>query len=200
MIVMKSMQSNRVSFTVAHHRATATTIPIHRQNSHIKRNIVTDAAKGFGAPAKKGTTANIDVNAPCPCSSGSTYSACCSKYHSNEETPSSPEQLLRSRYVAYKEKIPNYIADTTYPESSEWSGTRTQYLSAVKQTMKRMECVNLSILGQKEGRAPEEYFIEFKLNYRDRSLKGEEILTRKERSRFLKAGGKWFYMDSELDI
>jgi SEC-C motif-containing protein len=184
-------------------RTAATAPSIHKlsisQPAH-RQIIKLDAAKGFGTPAKKGATANIDINAPCPCSSGLSYSSCCSKYHSNEEMPNTPEQLLRSRYVAYKEKIAGYIADTTYPESSEWSGTRTQYLSAVKQTMKRMECVELKIGSQKEGRAPEEYFIEFNLLYRDRALEGDKILNRKERSRFLKAGGKWFYMDSELNV
>ena len=65
--------------------------------------------------------------------------------------------------------------------------------------MKRMECIDLTILGQKEGRAPEEVFIDFKLRFRDQELKGDEIITRKERSRFLKAKNKWFYMDSELE-
>lgn len=92
MISMRNMQAK----THLHQRGGVARV------SSLRRNIQTLAAsKGFGA-TKKAPTANIDVNAPCPCSSGSSYLTCCSKFHSNEELPSTPEQLLRSRYVAYK--------------------------------------------------------------------------------------------------
>ena len=38
------------------------------------------------------------------------------------------------RYSAYHAKNPKWIADTTHPESEEWTGTRSTYISAVKAT------------------------------------------------------------------
>jgi len=38
------------------------------------------------------------------------------------------------RYSAYHAKNPEWIADTTHPESEEWTGTRSTYISAVKAT------------------------------------------------------------------
>lgn len=190
-LIMNSFRGSSRTLNGASHS------PLAQRHPGLRCTIRAHAGKGFGAPVKK-VIANIEATAPCPCSSGSSYLTCCSKYHSSDELPSTPEQLLRSRYVAYKEKMSNYIADTTYQESAEWSGTRAQYLSAVKQTMKRLECVELKIISQKEGRAPEEHFIEFELAFRDRPLKGDEVLKRKETSRFLKSAGKWYYMDSVL--
>ena len=51
--------------------------------------------------------------------------------------PETPEKLLRSRYTAYHSKNAEYIADTTHPDSEEWTGTRATYISAVKSTQVR---------------------------------------------------------------
>lgn len=155
--------------------------------------------KGFGAPSKA-KAANIEAAAPCPCKSGSVYEACCGRFHSGAENPTTAEQLLRSRYCAYHGKLPEYIADTTHPNSTEWNGTRTVYLGQVKQTQKRYDYQDLQILKSEGGSSPLEHFINFKLTFKDRIVKDKdsEPISRTERSRFLKLDGKWYFMDSEL--
>ena len=62
-----------------------------------------------------------------------------------------------------------------------------------------MDCQSLEIVNIEEGRQPVENFITFKLSFIDRAakdVKDHELKKRTERSRFLKAGGKWLYIDS----
>ena len=42
--------------------------------------------------------------------------------------------MVRCRYCSYFSKNAEYIADTTHPESGEFNGTRSTYLSAVRST------------------------------------------------------------------
>jgi len=64
-----------------------------------------------------------------------------------------------------------------------------------------MDCQALEIVKVEEGRAPAESFITFKLSFVDRANKDpkdHELKRRTERSRFLRAGGKWLYIDSPV--
>ena len=66
-------------------------------------------------------------------------------------------------------------------------------------SQRRMDCQNLEIVKVEEGRLPVETFITFKLAFIDRAAKDakdHELKKRTERSRFLKSGGKWLYIDS----
>ncbi len=54
--------------------------------------------------------------------------ACCSPYHRGDAAVPGPEALLRSRYSAYAAKEPQYIADTTHPDSPEYTGSRASYI------------------------------------------------------------------------
>ncbi|GAX80959.1 hypothetical protein CEUSTIGMA_g8394.t1 [Chlamydomonas eustigma] len=159
-------------------------------------NGVTSATKGFGAPPK--TLKVFEPENPCPCGSGQTYKGCCNQYHSGA-TPSTPELLLRSRYSAYFIKNAEYIADTTHPESEEFTGSRASYISAVKATQRRMDLRSLEVKKIEEGRAPQEAFIDFKMTFMDRGSKNPSLITRNERSRFLCVGGKWMFIDSDFE-
>ena len=51
----------------------------------------------------------IPVNADecdCPCGSGSTYKACCKRFHTKEILPAQPLDVLRSRYTAFVVSFP----------------------------------------------------------------------------------------------
>lgn len=54
--------------------------------------------------------------------------ACCSPYHRGDAPVPTPEALLRSRYSAYAAKDPQFIADTTHPDSPEYTGSRASYI------------------------------------------------------------------------
>lgn len=83
------------------------------------------------ASAKKGdeedgddedTTAllNLTADSPCPCGSDNPYGQCCSPYHKGEQKPHDPISLVRSRYSAYALANPEYILDTTSPQSPDY--------------------------------------------------------------------------------
>ncbi|GIL94073.1 hypothetical protein Vretimale_404 [Volvox reticuliferus] len=159
------------------------------------------AAKGFGAP-KPQSSKGIAADAPCPCGSGSPYEACCAPYHQGQASPSSAEALLRSRYSAYVAKEPSFIADTTHPDSPEYTGSRASYISTVKQTMRRLDPMQLTIISSEPGESAEESFITFRLKRRikDPEAKGSaaEMDELTECSRFIRTKGRWMYLDSKF--
>ncbi|KAG2423729.1 hypothetical protein HXX76_015118 [Chlamydomonas incerta] len=173
--------------------------PTARRRSHQVVFAAKKAApKGFGA--QKQGAKGIAAEAPCPCGSGSTYEACCAPLHDGATRAGSPEALLRSRYSAYAAKNPDYIADTTHPESPEYTGSRTSYIRDVKNTMRRLDPMGLTIVSQDAGATPDEAFITFQLQRRIRDpdvpRNAPETDTVVERSRFARVAGRWYYMDS----
>jgi SEC-C motif-containing protein len=55
----------------------------------------------------------------CPCGSGAELQACCGRFLSRKELPSTAEQLMRSRYTAYVLRDIDYLVDTHDPETRE---------------------------------------------------------------------------------
>ncbi len=75
----------------------------------------------------------------CPCGSTKTLDACCQPFISGKEKPTSAEELMRSRYVAFTLCDIDYIVKTTHPkyqddmdveasrawaETSDWQGLK----------------------------------------------------------------------------
>eukprot|EP00195_Chlamydomonas_chlamydogama_P010604 CAMPEP_0202902830 /NCGR_PEP_ID=MMETSP1392-20130828/17072_1 /ASSEMBLY_ACC=CAM_ASM_000868 /TAXON_ID=225041 /ORGANISM="Chlamydomonas chlamydogama, Strain SAG 11-48b" /LENGTH=275 /DNA_ID=CAMNT_0049589637 /DNA_START=40 /DNA_END=868 /DNA_ORIENTATION=+ len=175
--------------------STTYSLPLQPRTS---RAVATCAAKGFGATKSKGQSKELNPQEPCPCGSGANYKECCQPYHLGARQPDTPELLLRSRYVAYFAKNPEYIADTTHPDSGEWVGTRNAYLGTVKTTQKRMECKGLEVIQAEAGRSSEEAYMNFKVTFTDRDNQKAGTQVRHERSRFLRVAGRWYYLDSEF--
>lgn len=48
----------------------------------------------------------------CPCGSGTLFSECCEKYISQHSLPLTAEQLMRSRYSAYRLRNEDYLLQT----------------------------------------------------------------------------------------
>src|SRR3990167_5308132 len=48
----------------------------------------------------------------CPCGTGKGYLDCCGIFISNQKIPSTPEELMRSRYTAYNQVNVDYIVQT----------------------------------------------------------------------------------------
>ncbi|KAG2445125.1 hypothetical protein HYH02_008991 [Chlamydomonas schloesseri] len=170
-----------------------------RRSHHVVFAAKKAAPKGFGVP-KQGEKKGIAAEQPCPCGSGGAYEACCAPLHDGASRAATPEALLRSRYTAYVAKNPDYIAETTHPDSPEYSGSRTAYIRDVKSTMRRLDPMGLTIVRQDAGATPDEAFITFRLQRRIRDpdvpRNAPETDTVVERSRFARVGGRWFYMDS----
>ena len=48
----------------------------------------------------------------CGCGSGKAYKLCCYPYHSGEQFAPTAEALMRSRFVAYQQKLDKYLIQT----------------------------------------------------------------------------------------
>ena len=126
----------------------------------------------------------MSPNTPCPCGSGRPYAACCGLYHPGDTPAPDAESLMRSRYTAYVLDRRDYLLATWHPSSRpaelpplepglRWLGLDVRHHAQADEEHASVEFVARSKLG---GRAHRLH----------------------ERSRFVREGGRWFYVDGEL--
>lgn len=121
----------------------------------------------------------------CPCDSGQSFKACCEAFLTGDKTPDSPEQLMRSRYVAYAQKNLDYIEDTTDPQAM---GDFDR--ASAKEWMETAEFTKLEILSAtNEGNKG---VVEFKAHFQ---IQGGEAEIHHEISKFRKQAGTWYFRD-----
>ena len=120
----------------------------------------------------------------CPCGSGLPYTKCCGLYHQGVLVPTA-ESLMRARYSAYALRRSDYIHATWHPD------TRVDDLN-----LGEMKWIRL-VVEQTEGglQGDGEGWVTF-IAY---ALEGDRLHRMKERSRFLRLDGQWYYLDGELD-
>jgi SEC-C motif domain protein len=123
----------------------------------------------------------------CPCCSTLPYASCCAPYINGSILPTTPEQLMRSRYTAYTQANVDYIAATMQSpavdnydkdEAAAWA-KQAQWLS--------LEIV-VSYLQDEDG------FVEFIASFKDNG-KHQRL---HELSRFKLINGRWYYTDGEF--
>ena len=116
--------------------------------------------------------------APCPCGAGA-YEQCCGRYHQGDIPPSAA-LLMRSRYSAYALDLHDYLLATWHPRTRpaphDLEGDDVRWLG--------LELRN----AQEHG---DEATVEFVARYRSAG-RGHRL---HETSRFLREGGRWFYLD-----
>ena len=119
----------------------------------------------------------------CPCLSGNPYDECCGRFHSGAAIAPTAEALMRSRYSAYALGLPGYILETwhasTRPASLELDPSLTWY--------------RLDVLGAHGGPFDRTGVVEFRAYYRSDGQRGDQH----EVSRFVREGGRWYYVDAE---
>lgn len=75
-------------------------------------------AKGFGKPTVAEKRFIEPENSTCSCGSLLKYESCCGNYHKDllllENRDLDPAALVRSRYVAYKNGLSDYLVATTH--------------------------------------------------------------------------------------
>jgi SEC-C motif domain protein len=129
---------------------------------------------------------------PCPCGGvprGSAYVACCARFHSGElrGLATTPEALMRSRYSAYVLRLRDYLSESWH------ASTRPDELMRFD--------ANDKWLGLEIRDAPSvssdatEGFVEFVA--RSKPAGGGAAQRLHERSRFLREGGRWYYVDGK---
>jgi SEC-C motif-containing protein len=123
---------------------------------------------------------------PCPCGRTAPLAACCGRFHAGEQHLQAPdaEALMRSRYSAYVLDRRDYLLDTWHPSTRpaalpgnepglRWLGLTVQAHENVDADHATVRFVARSKLG---GRA--------------------HRLT--ETSRFVREGGRWYYVDGDV--
>ena len=121
----------------------------------------------------------------CPCGSTHTYNQSCRPYHDRKAAPTA-EALMRSRYSAY------VMRHGAYLHRSWHSSTRPNKKGLLQ--LPPTDWLSLDIVRTEHGGEQDsEGIVEFIARYRE----GEQTGELHETSRFVKEGGKWFYLDGQ---
>ena len=120
----------------------------------------------------------------CPCHSGKDYNICCEPYHKQEKLPETPLILMRSRYSAYALDLPNYIIETTHPESPLYEKNLGSWTTSIHQFSKTTLFEDLVI--ESSGDTHVTFFAKL-------TVAGNDVSFR-EHSLFEKLNGRLYYL------
>lgn len=125
------------------------------------------------------------LDPPCPCGSGNAYADCCGALHRGERQAATAEELMRSRYAAFARGEVDYLIATWHPEKRDGLDPRSLAESGLR-------WVGLTILDAVDG-GPEDDrgVVEFEARYQAGATTG----VMRERSRFVRIAGAWYYLD-----
>jgi SEC-C motif domain protein len=119
---------------------------------------------------------------PCPCGSGLPYAECCGRLHDGTAAAATAEQLMRSRYSAFAVGDPAYLLATWHPS------TRPRSLDLDPE----VRWVGLDVLATTGGALlAAEGTVEFRAHSVVHGVAGSQH----EDSRFVREGGRWYYLD-----
>lgn len=120
----------------------------------------------------------------CPCSTGKSYLDCCGAFISGQKLPSTPEELMRSRYTAYHQAEIDYIAKTMQsPAADNFNAEET------KRWANDVTWVGLEVINSNSNLL--QGFVEFIAHY----FLNNKKYTIHEISEFKRVDGVWFYVD-----
>lgn len=128
-----------------------------------------------------------DVMPDCPCGSNESYQTCCEPFINGNETPATPEQLMRSRYSAYAQGKVEYIGDTMYGRAS-----KDFNLEAAREWANTVKWMKLEVINS--GMDGDKGHVEFIAHFHE----GGKANALHELSEFAKKDGKWFYIDGRV--
>ena len=152
--------------------------------------------------------------ANCPCGSGKSYGDCCGSYLDGEAIAPTAEALMRSRYTAYAKGHVDYLIATHHPDQRA-TDERVQ----LRQTIKSTDWLGLTVVNTRKGSAKDKQgVVEFVALYRPKTrssmplaitdiLKASATSAKPtsvpessqlhERSRFVREGDRWLYVDGD---
>jgi SEC-C motif-containing protein len=121
----------------------------------------------------------------CPCGSGADYDVCCEPLHDGRRDAATAEELMRSRYTAYARGEADYVFRTWHPR------TRPADVTIDADIVWRGLAVTDTVAGVADDDRGE---VEFTARYDDGGQPG----IMRERSRFERRAGRWFYVDGDV--
>jgi len=126
---------------------------------------------------------NVEVGQACPCGSKKTLGECCLPLINNTMVATSPEQLMRSRYVAFALHYADYLLETS---STKLAKTLTK--EALLQSCKDFSFIKLEVIGFEDN------WVEFVAHY----LINNEHHRLQEKSTFIQENSRWKYDTGEI--
>ena len=124
----------------------------------------------------------------CPCGSGRGYGACCGPLHAGAPAPDA-EALMRSRYSAYVREDGDYLLRSWH------RSTRPAALAFDGPAAQRPVWLGLEVKSH-AATGPDGAEVVFVARYR---IGGGSVVRMREHSRFLREGGRWYYLDAIAD-
>lgn len=127
------------------------------------------------------------MNTPCPCGSQQAYPLCCGQYIDGQATPTTPEQLMRSRYTAFTQANIDYLAKSMRPPASNDFD-----ITSTKQWAANVHWQQLNILqsSQQGDKGQVEFIAHFSESGMPRTIH--------ELSEFHRINGTWYYVSGTL--
>lgn len=127
----------------------------------------------------------------CPCRSGRFYADCCQPFHVGARPAATAQALMRSRYSAYVIGDIEYLVKTTLPARRS-----NRLREGYEVTHRSISWLGLEILDTWMGAESDKVGkVEFRADYEQNGRRA----VHHEVSRFRKVGGKWFYVDGEVE-
>ncbi len=124
----------------------------------------------------------------CPCGSGQPYAVCCQPLHDGGYAQNAL-WLMRSRYSAYACQRADYIMRTTHPTNPQYKTDVQLWEQELLHFSKNTAFQRLEIIEFTDGER--EAYVSF-IAHLEQNNKPYQL---KERSRFLKEGKQWLYVD-----
>lgn len=127
----------------------------------------------------------------CPCQSGQNYVDCCQPFHTQQKTPETAEQLMRSRYAAYVLQLIDYIVETTVPAQRNLLDQ-----AAIAAWSQQAEWLGLIVHAHKPHIKPHHAQVEFIAHFAENGVVHEH----RELSAFVQIGLKWHFIDPTVAL
>jgi SEC-C motif domain protein len=128
----------------------------------------------------------------CPCAKKSetrAYAGCCQPYHAGAGVAATPSALMRSRYSAFAVKDGAYLLATWHPSTRPAGVDFTD-----GQIWTGLKVLASGRIATADG-GPEEWAT---VEFVARSIVGGQSQALREVSRFVRDGGRWFYVDGRV--
>ena len=149
-----------------------------------------------------------NVDALCLCGSHEAYGSCCKSYHDGVLPPTA-EKALRARYTAYAMGVPEYIMQSSHPESEDYMEYMVEAQASSKSSEKRWSKdilrmsrdykffgFNITESSESNHRGLFQANITFHILLSEQNGDLEAI---QERCTFINQGGRWLYLDGDVE-
>lgn len=122
----------------------------------------------------------------CPCGRPAAYADCCGRFHAGPQRGLAPdaESLMRSRYSAYVRDLGDYLLETWHPS------TRPADAPAMEPGLRWLGLEVKSARAVDADHATVAFVARSKFGGRAHRLQ--------ETSRFVREGGRWYYVDGDV--